>query len=398
MLYFLRAKVAFFFQTDAFLSFFYLQVSKNNCTFADVIELNRHIEILLLSSDCVIVPDLGGFMTHHVDARYDDEDNMFVPPLRTLGFNPQLTMNDSLLAQSYIEAYDINYPEAIRRIEAEVTELKQQLYNDGFYEMTGIGILSLNEDRHIVFEPCEAGLLTPSLYGLGAFEMLPLDEKTNSQIVQVATQVPLTNNDSTQSIRTTTKDGEKAIIVKMSWLRNAAIAAAIIIFLLFTPTIINNIGTETQQPSMSEVDLLPLPNKTVEPKKLDTSAVNIKHDSIETPAVEENVSSADTTKIESANTNALKAEAIAKTTPEPITEKETGYCLVLASQVAQQGAENLVSQMKQHGYEDTRININKNVRRVIYGHYPSQDAAYQALNKLRNSSSDFDEAWVYKIN
>jgi cell division septation protein DedD len=398
LLYFLRAKVAFFFQTDAFLSFFYLQVSKNNCTFADVIELNRHIEILLLSSDCVIVPDLGGFMTHHVDARYDDEDNMFVPPLRTLGFNPQLTMNDSLLAQSYIEAYDINYPEAIRRIEAEVTELKQQLYNDGFYEMTGIGVLSLNEDRHIVFEPCEAGLLTPSLYGLGAFEMLPLDEKTNSQIVQVATQVPLTNNDSTQSIRTTTKDGEKAIIVKMSWLRNAAIAAAIIIFLLFTPTIINNIGTETQQPSMSEVDLLPLPNKTVEPKKLDTSAVNIKHDSIETPAVEENVSSADTTKIESANTNALKAEAIAKTTSEPIAEKETGYSLVLASQVAQQGAENLVSQMKQHGYEDTRVNINRNVRRVVYGHYPSQDAAYQALNKLRNSSSDFDEAWVYKIN
>ena len=375
-----------------------MQVSKNNCTFADVIELNRHIEILLLSSDCVIVPDLGGFMTHHVDARYDDEDNMFVPPLRTLGFNPQLTMNDSLLAQSYIEAYDINYPEAIRRIEAEVTELKQQLYNDGFYEMTGIGVLSLNEDRHIVFEPCEAGLLTPSLYGLGAFEMLPLDEKTNSQIVQVATQVPLTNNDSTQSIRTTTKDGEKAIIVKMSWLRNAAIAAAIIIFLLFTPTIINNIGTETQQPSMSEVDLLPLPNKAVEPKKLDTSAVNIKHDSIETPAVEENVSSADTTKIESANTNALKAEAIAKTTSEPIAEKETGYCLVLASQVAQQGAENLVSQMKQHGYEDTRVNINRNVRRVVYGHYPSQDAAYQALNKLRNSSSDFDEAWVYKIN
>ena len=374
-----------------------MRVSKNNSTFADVIELNRHIEILLLSSDCVIVPDLGGFMTHHVDARYDDEDNMFVPPLRTLGFNPQLTMNDSLLAQSYIEAYDINYPEAIRRIEAEVTELKQQLYNDGFYEMTGIGVLSLNEDRHIVFEPCEAGLLTPSLYGLGAFEMLPLDEKTNSQIVQVATQLPITD-DSTKSIRTTTKDGEKAIIVKMSWLRNAAIAAAIIIFLLFTPTIINNISTETQQPSMSEVDLLPLPNKTVEPKKLDTSAVNIKHDSIETPAVEENVSSADTTKIESANTNALKAEAIAKTTSEPIAEKETGYCLVLASQVAQQGAENLVSQMKQHGYEDTRVNINRNVRRVVYGHYPSQDAAYQALNKLRNSSSDFDEAWVYKIN
>ncbi|MQO83477.1 SPOR domain-containing protein, partial [Prevotella copri] len=33
--------------------------------------LERHIEILLLSNDCVIVPGFGGFMAHHVDARYD---------------------------------------------------------------------------------------------------------------------------------------------------------------------------------------------------------------------------------------------------------------------------------------------------------------------------------------
>ena len=75
-----------------------------------MIEIDRHIEILLLSNDCVIVPGLGGFMTHHIQARYDADDQMFLPPLRTLGFNPQLTMNDSLLVQSYIEAYDISYP------------------------------------------------------------------------------------------------------------------------------------------------------------------------------------------------------------------------------------------------------------------------------------------------
>lgn len=61
-----------------------------------MIELDRHIEILLLSNDCVIVPDFGGFMAHHVDARYDEADGTFLPPLRTLGFNPQLKMNDSL--------------------------------------------------------------------------------------------------------------------------------------------------------------------------------------------------------------------------------------------------------------------------------------------------------------
>ena len=103
-----------------------------------MIELERHIEILLLSNDCVIVPGFGGFMAHHVDARYDGRDSMFLPPLRTIGFNPQLQMNDSLLALSYVEAYDISYPEALNRIADEVTEMRQTLENSGkFRTMRG---------------------------------------------------------------------------------------------------------------------------------------------------------------------------------------------------------------------------------------------------------------------
>ena len=88
-----------------------------------MIELAKHIEILLLDNDCVIVPDFGGFMAHHVDAVYDTEEGLFLPPRRTLGFNPQLYINDSLLAQSYVEAYDLSYPDAIQRIESEVREI-----------------------------------------------------------------------------------------------------------------------------------------------------------------------------------------------------------------------------------------------------------------------------------
>ena len=150
-------------------------VFSDNCSnFAVVIELERHIEILLLDNDCVIVPGLGGFTAHHVEARYDESDDVFLPPLRTLGFNPLLKINDSLLVQSYVEAYDISYPEALRRIEGEVEELRQRLGNDGYYEMTDIGMLEVNEDGNIVFTPCEAGILTPGLYGLSSFEMPPL--------------------------------------------------------------------------------------------------------------------------------------------------------------------------------------------------------------------------------
>ena len=104
-------------------------------------------------------------MAHHVDARYDGRDSMFLPPLRTIGFNPQLTMNDSLLALSYVEAYDISYPEALNRIADEVAEIKQTLENTGRFELTDIGTIILNETGNYAFEPCEAGILTPELYG-----------------------------------------------------------------------------------------------------------------------------------------------------------------------------------------------------------------------------------------
>ena len=61
---------------NEFLSIFYLFILKKSRTFAHVIELERHIEILLLSNDCVIVPDFGGFMAHHVDAHYDKQEGV----------------------------------------------------------------------------------------------------------------------------------------------------------------------------------------------------------------------------------------------------------------------------------------------------------------------------------
>ena len=48
-------------------------------------------------------------MAHNISARYEEQEHLFLPPLRTLGFNPQLNINDSLLVQSYIEAYDARW-------------------------------------------------------------------------------------------------------------------------------------------------------------------------------------------------------------------------------------------------------------------------------------------------
>lgn len=38
--------------------------------FCNMIELAKHIEVLLLENDCVIVPGLGGFIAHKRQAAY----------------------------------------------------------------------------------------------------------------------------------------------------------------------------------------------------------------------------------------------------------------------------------------------------------------------------------------
>lgn len=194
-----------------------------------------------LSNDCVIVPGFGGFMAHYVDARKDERDGSFLPPMRSIGFNPKVTLNDSLLAQSYVEAYDISYPEATKRLEQEVEELKQRLAANGSYEFNGIGTVSINEDGNYEFTPCEAGLLTPSLYGLDGFQLKKLEElrllNLKSKEVQQekhAELIPVNAND--EAADETTDDERHTARVIAIW-RNVAVAciAAIVFILIPSP-------------------------------------------------------------------------------------------------------------------------------------------------------------------
>ena len=210
-----------------------------------MIQLYRHIEILLLDNDCVIVPGLGGFMAHHTAAKYYEDTQTYVPPIRQLGFNGQLRINDSLLAQSYIEAYDISYPEAVRRIEDEVAEMMQTLQSKGQCELDDIGILRTSIDGHLEFEPCEAGILTPSLYGLDSVDIKPIAQRSTGKLdtqmakspVSVLTEQPqpesrlvMTHGDDTGTGDTEDTE-EKTIRIKVGTLRRVALVAAVVITL-----------------------------------------------------------------------------------------------------------------------------------------------------------------------
>ena len=329
---------------------------------------------MLLSNDCVIVPDLGGFMAHHVDARYVEEEHTFLPPLRTLGFNPQLKMNDSLLVQSYIEAYDISYPEALRRIQGEVAELRQHLETEGVYDLNDIGTLRLNGEGNIEFEPCEAGILTPELYGLGTFMMAPLKRKNANDL----------------KAKTVNLKDEGTITIKMSWLRNmVAAAAAVVAFLMITSPISNSdMSTATQKSAFISF------------KDHQVAAANVNPDSEQVVAAAEG---------ESATTEEGKSVSADEQQEAPAVENDSNrieandtqapasqFCIVMASQVSKRNAEDFVSRLDKKGFKNAYI-LEKKFRRVVYGSYATAEEAQDTLKQLRSESSLFSESWVMEI-
>ena len=383
---------------NEFFKYLYLFILKKSRTFAVVIELERHIEILLLSNDCVIVPDFGGFMAHHVDAHYDEDEGLFLPPQRTLGFNPQLKINDSLLAQSYVEAYDISYPEAVLRIEDEVNELKMHLQTKGFYELSSIGTLEFNENGNYVFTPCEAGILTPDLYGLCSFEMTPLkisaapvpetveEEEEEKEATQIFNINPLERDVETTEAEAEEEaedeEEEDVVRIKFSWIRNAVAVAAILLAVFFAamPTGKTEMMTRTISNINSNLFFGMMSKDT------NTSKIEISKADIQKPT-----NKADTiSKLEKIKTEqTVKAEPVKK-----------GYCIVLASQVSKRNAEMFIERLKAKGLDSAEIYVKQkaqSIRRVVCGNFQTQEEAYNELRKI-HKDEELKDAWVYKYN
>ena len=348
-----------------------------------MIELDRHIEILLLENDCVIVPDLGGFMSHYIEARYDDRDNLYLPPLRTLGFNPKLTMNDSLLAQSYVEAYDISYPEAVTRIEKEVNELHQHLENQGYYELYDIGTLRLNEGNY-EFEPCEAGILTPTLYGLNTLEI--------DKVAQVA---PLAEPIK-QPVAEDEESGEKAIHIKMSTLRKvAAVAAAIVLLVVLAIPISNGTRSFLETCKFDNSLFYRIMPKEITSNKPETVNPKAPKPKQVAPVQKDNGQIApEVAKIEPVVENETSEKAPA----ESLSEAPVVYwTIVLASQVSKKNAERFTAELQKRGYAEVSVFQRKNGNKVVFGRFANETEAQNRVRSLRQEGAEFSDAWVMKM-
>ncbi|WP_291563098.1 SPOR domain-containing protein [Bacteroides sp.] len=381
-------------------------------------ELSRHIEVLLLENDCVIVPGLGGFIAHNKAAEFKDSANIFCPPLRTIGFNPQLTINDGLLAQSYMQSYDTDFPDASRKIESVVSQIKDSLYKNGQAELDNIGTLYYTMAGTYGFEPYGNAFFSPSLYGLGSFSISPLSELAS--VKETAAEQRIVIETVPSSVESPKEKNKQQHIIKRMAEHAIGIAAAIILFFVLSVPVENtyldnssyaSLGAETMLDAIRSKSLATSsPDKADNAEDMQQTATSGRRNNVNTlrPVAVKTVKVEKAVKAEPAVVKKEKTAEAVKEQPKATVKKEAkeakavqksntagdkGLFIIVASLQTMQDAEKELAKFKKQGYNDAKILTSDNRFRIALYSYTDKSQAYNKINELKKDEQ-FKTAWL----
>lgn len=132
-------------------------------------KVDKHISDLLYEHNCVIVPELGGFVANYTPAKIHPVRHTFSPPSKSIIFNKNLKNNDGLLANYIVTLNKTNYSEALKYIEHFVSGLNEQLKKGAKVKIDEVGTLFLDLEKNIQFEPDTSNFLLDA-FGLSEFQ------------------------------------------------------------------------------------------------------------------------------------------------------------------------------------------------------------------------------------
>ena len=403
-----------------------------------MISIEKHIEILLLDHDCVVIPDFGGFITCYVESSTVNEQedlNVFTPPCRTIRFNPSLRTNDGVLIQSYMRAYDINFIAAEKQMKLDVASLRQEIELQGFYEFTGVGIIRCDIYGNLSFESATNKLLSPELYGLPTLDIKPYkvvaqetaikQELRQKAISPIVSETLVKTDETVQAlsaqIQSKTKLSRIHIISNRLVDLSVSVAAAILLFLLVSypamthtdDTRIKVAGTiaylsdkeANDKKDKDKTDSFDsIPHKRISQNE----QVSLKKQLL---SKEQDVSETDSQTVEhekylsQKNLNELgKITSTKQNSNDSYTEKFIGsqvksvdkkeYSIVLASYVSKVNAEDYINKLSKSGFKGARYVKINSVSRILYSQYPTKESAQSALRDLKNQNEAFSDAWI----
>lgn len=197
-----------------------------------MISMIEHIEYLMLSNDCVVVPGFGAFIAQYTSSNNCAQNSTFTSPKRSISFNASINHNDGLLANSIAKKALIPYAEALKQIEKSTTICRQALSDGSEVPFGRLGFFISNGEGHIEFIPFHHEYANDDFFGLQSFSFPTLAERN----AQVATEETVSETYSEPEIN----------IGRRNWFSHKAvqIAASIVMlvcltFALSTPIIVD---------------------------------------------------------------------------------------------------------------------------------------------------------------
>jgi hypothetical protein len=295
--------------------------------------LATYINDLLYRYDCVIVPDFGGFVTNRIGAKVNNYTHTFTPPKKLITFNKLLKHNDGLLANYIASAENISFEKASTAISLAVIKWQNELQSKSV-EIDKLGVLSLNKERQIIFEPTNSVNYLRESFGLSTVVSSAISRYTE----QVKPLIPATVDEKKKGIP--------------SFIKYAATAA-----ILLTLSISGYKGYQENE----QKEALAVQEKAIQ-KKIQSATFIISNP------------------LPTINLNVIK-------------EKAKPFHVIAGAFQFTENAEKKVAQLKAKGFDAKVVGVNNwGLTQVAFNSYSDRNEATNNLYKIQKTVSK--DAWL----
>ena len=135
------------------------------------------IKEALYSHHCVIVPNLGGFLTEEERSSINSISGWFKPASMNIAFNPSLKKDDGLLKSEICIGLEVSQESAEEMITSFVAEIKEELKTHKLIFLNGLGKLE-EVDNQLIYSPFELENFNVEEFGLPDFKIEKIDRNT----------------------------------------------------------------------------------------------------------------------------------------------------------------------------------------------------------------------------
>ncbi len=347
-------------------------------------KLEQYISELLFQYDCVIVPNLGGFVANYKSATIQPIQNTFSPPSKSISFNKNLDNNDGLLANFIAQKERLTFDLASKKIEKYVLEINRTLKLKKRVLLNDVGVLFLDGENRIQFEPQHSVNYLLGSYGMSVFQKQPIKRAT------IEEKITKEFKDRTSPL-TIVKEGQSN---NLKWKIVATIAIPLAFLAGWMPTqydLTDDLSYANLNPFTPEVKSVYEPNN-IKPEFVEFEEINIK---------DEIAKAGEKIYFLEVVFDKNQAPVIIKLKDRPVAEavstyvatstQDFNYHIIGGCFSSKNNAKKMVRKLKKEGFDASIVGKRKNLWTVSYDSFATREEAISALSNAKNHN---DKAWI----